>query len=366
MPKQTAAKRKPGSGSNRSSSRSSESSSNSSKGRGGQKRKKTKRRGSGSDDESRERACKFNYKHDDKSTDTIFWQLASQIPWLHTRNGQKTIWRMHLSELQSKGHALELQHHKDALKTFIAWAANICKQRRSFRLQESRTSGLGTAMTLDNVDDVVERWDQKLVDDGDVAACHQEKADIMRDAMCNTAQHLDAKTAKILQVRKKRYASKKFNSADTTSTSTPSKSSNSVPEVSASPASAPGRQSPATDARASLLSQLNELTKSQESQAQSDAKLIQDLSANICGSMRSFAPAAASAFDAAKASLKGLLETQDPSLVAYADVIHSALGISDPNDFTELTVDDINNATGLPLVQRKRLVAVARRFGVQS
>ena len=107
---------------------------------------------------------------------------------------------------------------------------------------------------------------QKLVDDSEVAANQGLRAEVMREAMCNTAQNLDEKTAKILHVRQKRYATKKRNTATTPSrdtTSTPSRSSNSIADVSPSPAAA-GRRSPAADARGALLNQLNEMVTSQQ------------------------------------------------------------------------------------------------------
>jgi hypothetical protein len=339
------------------------------------KSKKHKGSSSSSDDDGRIRACKFNYKHDDKETNTIFWQISSNVPWLHSRNGQKAIWRHHLSELHNNGHATELISHKDALKTFISWAAAICKARRTFRLAQARTSGIG-AITLDYVDDVSERWELKVLGDSDLAAIQGEKAVMMRDAMCSTAGSLDAKTAKLVEIRAKRYAVKNRMNRDeqsasqtpskTATTSTKSSSVDLSPAGRASPASPAGRASPASDARSDLLQSIKDLTTIHTAQEEKDREMVAGLFASITTGQHVALAPAASQLDEEIATLRAFLQQEDASLCAWAPAIHAALGVSSACHFQEISVSDITNAAGVGLLQKNRLLTVARRHGVKE
>ena len=328
---------------------------------------------SSSEDDSRTRAPKFNYKHDDDLTNTIFWQIASDVLWLHSRNGQKAIWRKHLENLQENGHCLELKGHKDSLKTFIAWAAVTCKARRTSRLAESRKRGKAF-IKLDNVDDVAERWEMKVFGDAEMAALHGEKAEIMRDAMCSTASSLDAKTAALAELRNKRYATAKRAKKGTdevdAASRTPSKvnSSNSEVTKSSSVDISPtaGRASPAADSRADLLAQIKDLTQMQHDQEEKDTKLVTNLFASFTNAQNNKHAAAASPFDDDIATLRQFLEREEPSLCTWAHAIHAALGVTKSEDFKELTVADISGAPGIAILQMKRLQALAKRHGAKQ
>jgi hypothetical protein len=64
--------------------------------------------------------------------------------------------------------------------------------------------------------------------------------------------------------------------------------------------------------------------------------------------------------------LTNFLRLEDSSLVNWAPQIHSALGITEGAHFAELTADDINNAPGIPVLQKRRLLAVGIRFKLQQ
>ena len=111
----------------------------------------------------RQRAIKFNFKHDSPKTKAIFVQLASEVPWLRSRREQKSLWIKHLDELFKKGNATELRGHKDAAKSFSAWAAAICRARKMWRLVEGRRGG--EVEENDAVDDVSHMWETKVLGD---------------------------------------------------------------------------------------------------------------------------------------------------------------------------------------------------------
>jgi hypothetical protein len=299
--------------------------------------------------------------------------IAQRVPWLHSRNGQKAIWRKHLGNLQENGHCMELKGHKDSLKTFIAWAAATCKARRAFRLAESRKSGKAF-IKLDNVDDVAERWELKVFGDIESAALQGEKAEMMRDAMCTTASSLDAKTAALAELRNKRYATAKRAKKGTDevddASRTPSKVNSSNSEVTksssidASPTA--GRASPAADSRAELLQHIKDMTQMQREQDEKDTKLVTNLFASFTNAQNNTHAAAASPFDDDVATLRQFLEREEPSLCKWAHAIHAALGVTKGEDFKELTVADISGAPGIAILQMKRLQALAKRHGAKE
>jgi hypothetical protein len=304
---------------------------------------------------------KFNYKHDDTETKTIFFHIATDVPWLHSRKGQKPVWKKHLHALQEAGHALELQGHKDALKTFAAWAANICKTRRTARLAEARQSGVGT-ITTDCVDDVAERWEIKVCGEAALTVNNQERAALIRDVATSTAISLVDTAAKIQQNRDRRYSaggSKKRGSEG--SSTTPTKSI----KDSTSPTSSPA--DPKVDPRALLLRSLASVAQGTVEQEARDKAFVLEM-------MSKLAPAPAPSLHEAPSQLAGdvlllhnFLQQEDSSLVSWAAQIHAALGITAPEHFAELSAAEIASACQLhkiPLLQHKRLLTVAKRFGL--
>ena len=113
------------------------------------------------DKKERQRAVRFNFKHDDLKTKTIFMQLVTDVPWLHSRREQTKIWTKHLDELFKRGHATELRGHKHATKSFSAWAAAICKARKIWRSVEAK--GVEAVKDNDAVDVVSHLRETKIL-----------------------------------------------------------------------------------------------------------------------------------------------------------------------------------------------------------
>lgn len=300
----------------------------------------------------RQRAAKFNFLHDEPETVTIFNQLSSNIPWLHTRSGQKAIWKFHLEALQSEGHALELQGHKDAVKTFSSWAAHICKTRRTHRLAEMRKSGVAT-FEHDAVDDVAYRWEVKMCGDAADTQLNQQRAALFRDVATSSAVSLQATADKIEANRARRYSTKRGDAGDTDVSATPRSSKSATPS---------NQISPRDNAKIGLLRQLTDMATVTAEQDAKDAALVTQL---ISG-MRSEQPASVPSCDGEVLLLSNFLRLEDSSLVNWAPQIHSALGITEGAHFAELTADDINNAPGIPVLQKRRLLAVGIRFKLQQ
>ena len=303
-----------------------------------------------------QRASKFNFKHDDAETQTIFMQLATNVPWVHSHRGQKQIWKLHLTALQDEDHALELMGHKDAVKTFMAWAAAICKARRTWRLAQAKKSGFAHDKN-DAVDDVAQKWEEKVCGEAALSVNNQERAVLMRDIMTSTGKGNEEKAAKIENLRKKRYATEASQAAGQaadpkTTTTPPSKVSKR--SVSHSP----------TEARALLLQGINSMT---QGTAETDAAFVTDIVARVVAGL---APAQAPPQPAVPSHagdlhlLQLLLQKEDSSLVSWVPQIFEALGISDTAHFSELLVADILLAAGIPSVQKRRLIIVGRRFGL--
>ena len=217
---------------------------------------------------------------------------------------------------------------------------------------------------MDVVDDVIHRWEDKVLGDQKLAASQQERASIMREAMTMTAQEVGILGEKIEQDRKRRYAVTKRNrskegdeegkSPSGSALQTPPSTSKSV------------RSSPGDTARANL----NAITATDAAQAQKDAalvaSLVQGVMAAVPASTSAVAGPAAGMFANEHLLLHNFLQEEDSSLCAWAPAIHAALGVTEGSHFKELTAGDIMSAAGVPLLQRKRLLAVATRHGISS
>ena len=305
-----------------------------------------------------QRAAKFNFKHDDAETHTIFMQLATNVPWAHSHRGQKQIWKLHLTALQDEGHATELMGHKDAVKTFMAWAAAICKARRTWRLAQAKKSGFAHDNN-DAVDDVAQKWEEKVCGEAALTVNNQERAVLMRDMMTSTGKGNAEKAANIEKLRKKRYATPASQAAgqeaDPKPTTTPP-SKVSKRSVSQSP----------TEARQILMQGITSMT---QGTAETDAAFVTDIVARVVAGL---APAQAPPQPAVPSHagdlhlLQLLLQQEDSSLVSWAPQIFEALGISDTAHFSELSVADILLAAGIPSMQKRRLINVGRRFGLND
>jgi len=302
-----------------------------------------------------QRASKFNYKHDDAVTHCIFMQLATNVPWSHSHRGQKAIWKLHLTALQDENHATELRGHKDAVKTFMAWAASICKARRTWRLAQAKKSGFAHA-TNDAVDDVAQKWETKVCGEAALSANNQERAMLMREVMTTTGAGIEVKAEKIAELRKKRYATvaSQGETAEAKASTPPSKHPKLKSSVSQSP----------TEARTLLLHGIHAMT---QGTAETDAAFVEDIVTRVVASL---APAQAPPQTADQSHvgdlhlLQLLLQQEDSSLVSWAPQIFHALGISATAHFTELSAADIMLAAGIPSMQKHRLITVGKRFGL--
>jgi hypothetical protein len=297
----------------------------------------------------RKRAAKFNLLHDDDETLVIFHQVQSNIPWLHSRTSQKTIWDYHLKELWKEEHATELRGHKDAVKTFSAWAQNICKTRRVSRLAEGRKSGFASFVP-DVVDDVAHRWEMKVCGDAEDTEMNQQRAILFRDIATTTAVDLHKTAAKIESVRRQRYSTGKGKGGGAVKTPTKGTPSSS------------NSGSPQENAKVSLLRTLNDMTKHTAEQEEKDAALVSQVVSGMAAQFAQGGSSQPSDMSGELLLLRNFLQSEDSSLVNWAPQIHAALGITEGAHFKELSEEDITQATGIPLLQRKRLIAVAKRF----
>ena len=75
-------------------------------------------------------------------SDAILHRLCQDVPYTHSRNGQKPCWQRHLQGLKSIGLCQSLSVR--AYKTLAKWANDKCKKRIAFRAREKRQSGLAT------------------------------------------------------------------------------------------------------------------------------------------------------------------------------------------------------------------------------
>lgn len=300
---------------------------------------------------ARKRAAKFNLLHDDDETLVIFHQVQVNIPWLHSRTSQKTIWDHHLRELWKEGHATELQGHKDAVKTFSAWAQNICKTRRTSRLAEARKSGFAS-VEPDVVDDVAYRWEMKVCGDAEDTEMNQQRAILFRDIATTTAVDLHTTAAKIENVRRQRYSTGNRNGGGAAKT----------PTKAGTPSSSSNTGSPQENAKTSLLRTLNDITRHTAEQEEKDAALVSQVVSGIAAQFAQGGSSQPSDTSGELLLLRNFLQREDSSLVNWAPQIHAALGITEGAHFKELTEEDIAQATGIPLLQRKRLIAIAKRF----
>jgi hypothetical protein len=321
---------------------------------GGSVAKKRKRgvrqqKGNGDAEGKNVRGERFEYVHDDKTTKTIFFHISSNIPWLHRRQSQRTFWNSHLKELYAKEVCLELKAHKDPVRSFSTWAGAMCKARTKFRLDEGRTSGVGTTMKNDAVDDVAHRWVQHQLGQDKKEELQKDRAALMRDSMTATAGTLDAKAAAITADRAKRFSTTKPKGDKKNKVSSPSAAVSNSPITSA-------------NARASFTDRFESI----ETQLRREAVDSQNLLEKLLGGAGSTSTAAtvlqtaAAALEGPVAALQTMLTQHDASLVAYASLIHSALGITSIGDFADISLEDVTNCLTIPVLQRNKLVRLGK------
>lgn len=309
--------------------------------------KKRKRAVRAADAEGKTRGERFEYTHEDKTTDAIFFYLSSNIPWLHSRRSQRSIWLHHLKTLQQADLCLELKSHKDAVRSLSTWAAAVCKERQKFRLTEGRTSGVGKTKPTTAVDDVAFRWEQHRLGQDKKQEQQVDRAEMMREAMTDTAISLDLKAAKIEADRLKRFATTKHK-----------EQKNSTKKIASSAVVSSSPITPA-NARAAFTDQFHSLEDQLRNDAEKSQAFLEKLLSGSTSSSTTIA-AAQAPLDAPVALLHAMLTLNDESLAAYASVIHSALGITSVSDFADISMDDIAGCVGIPVLQRNRLIRLGK------
>ena len=89
-------------------------------------------------------------------SNAILYQLCTDIPYSHSRNGQKSVWNRHLTALKDAGHCLVIPLR--SYKTLVKWTNDVSKARSVFRAKEKRTSGLATIAPAAVIDTVADYW----------------------------------------------------------------------------------------------------------------------------------------------------------------------------------------------------------------
>ncbi len=179
----------------------------------------------------------------------------------------------------------------------------------------------------DVVDDVAYRWEVKVCGDEEDSEKNQQRAELFRDIATTTAVQLQLTATKIENVRQRRYSTGEGKEAGAGAATTPTRGGTpSTPSTTGSPQVVSG-----------IAAQFAQGGSSQPSDTSGDLLL-----------------------------LRNFLQQEDSSLVNWAPQIHAALGITEGAHFQELTENDINQAPGIPVLQRRRLLAIAKRFYCQQ
>jgi hypothetical protein len=100
----------------------------------------------------RKRAPKFAASKSE--TDIIFKQIATNIPWINSRNKVAAVWMQHLKVLQEKGQALGCTR----VRTFTEWAKKICNDRKVLRAKRltGTADGIREPSEGDVIDEVID------------------------------------------------------------------------------------------------------------------------------------------------------------------------------------------------------------------
>jgi hypothetical protein len=204
-------------------------------------------------------------------------------------------------------------------------------------------------MKNDAVDDVAHRWVQHQLGQDKKEELQKDRAALMRESMTATAGTLDAKAAAITADRAKRFSTTKPKGDKKNKVSSPSAAVSNSPITSA-------------NARASFTDRFESI----ETQLRREAVDSQNLLEKLLGGAGSTSTAAtvlqtaAAALEGPVAALQTMLTQHDASLVAYASLIHSALGITSIGDFADISLEDVTNCLTIPVLQRNKLVRLGK------
>jgi hypothetical protein len=369
--KKSSKKRKPNSSS---SSDSSDASSDSDSSQAKHKKaSRSEQKRSKKSDKTRMREAAF--KPDEDEAKPIWMQLASNVPYLHSRRSVAGIWKFHLNELHKEGIALDCKKPK----TFTAWATKMCQQRCTFRRDESRANGTGEVEPYTAWDEVTAKWEASKL--AGAKTKNPLAAQIMRDSATSTANCLDAVTLRIIEASKKyktKCALENDNDGDgsTSPEVHPSTASKATSEVAAvfSPTNTTNTSSTRTLSRSASASnadsrnQFNSTLDMLHNANKKDDLILRQLMSMFQPQQMpatSSVPVASSVQHESFVAELQQAGDQYVSLHSYASRIVEALGISSLAEFAFITLDDVG-LVKLPALQQRMLVALAKANNVGS
>ena len=295
------------------------------------------------------------FKPDDKEIHSIFMQLVTNNPFLHTRRGVNQVWKGHLQKLHGDGIALDCTKQK----TFTAWATKSCKDRYLLRLAESRKNGTGEVMPPSPLDEVMRKWEEKKL--GAKTSNNPMHAELLREACTNTADKLDAMTDKIQKATAQKYG-EGAREAEHAKSESPTPRRRTPTPTSASKFMSPsGRGTGNADARMAFGEAMLSMTRA----ADNEAQLMQQLLAVMQQQQETPQPVAGEEHVEHAKLLATLQSAGDEyhSLVSFAPAIYAALGVTVLSDFAFVTVSDVETVP-LPAMQKRTLLRLARAHSV--
>jgi hypothetical protein len=135
-------------------------------------------------------------------TTAILYQLCTECPYTHSRNGQKAIWIHHLKELKKKGLCVDIPlsgrgGSGGSFKTLVKWCNEICKKRVAFRAKERKQSGLATIEPPTVLDTIAGMWNDYKIATDVQSRQSAAQASIIREAATSTNASLMARAARI-------------------------------------------------------------------------------------------------------------------------------------------------------------------------
>jgi hypothetical protein len=135
-------------------------------------------------------------------TTAILYQLCTECPYTHSRNGQKAVWIRHLKELKKKGLCVDIPlsgrgGSAGSFKTLVKWCNEICKKRVAFRAKERKQSGLATIEPPTVLDTIAGMWNDYKVATDVQSRQSAAQASIIREAATSTNASLMARGIRI-------------------------------------------------------------------------------------------------------------------------------------------------------------------------
>jgi hypothetical protein len=145
----------------------------------------------------RARAPKFN--PGPAESNAIYFQLCTDIPYTHSRTGQKPTWVRHLLSLKRQGLCLGIA--PNSYKTLVKWVNVQCKKWFSFRAKEKRTSGTAAIMAPQVIDTVTHYWHANKISTDLMCEASLHHAQVIREAATTTNTSLISRASAIQRGR---------------------------------------------------------------------------------------------------------------------------------------------------------------------